>query len=54
MAFPNGADTRTVEEAGDRIAIIDIGSNTVRMVVFDAPARLPVPIFNERVVCGLG
>jgi exopolyphosphatase/guanosine-5'-triphosphate,3'-diphosphate pyrophosphatase len=39
---------------GERIGIIDIGSNTVRLVVFDAPARLPVPIFNEGVICGLG
>ena len=38
----------------NRIGVVDIGSNTVRLVVFDAPARLPVPIFNERVVCGLG
>ncbi|MCD6073515.1 MAG: exopolyphosphatase [Rhodospirillales bacterium] len=39
---------------GGRIGIVDIGSNTVRMVVYDAPARLPVPIFNERVSCQLG
>ena len=39
---------------GSRIAIVDVGSNTVRLVVFDAPARLPVPILNECVVCGLG
>ncbi len=37
-----------------RIGIIDIGSNTVRMVVYDAPTRLPVPIFNERAICALG
>ena len=54
LAFSTGDNTRTVDDASNRIAIIDIGSNTVRMVVFDAPARLPVPIFNERVVCGLG
>ncbi len=40
--------------ADGRIGIVDIGSNTVRLVVFDAPARLPVPIFNERVACELG
>lgn len=37
-----------------RIGIVDVGSNTVRLVVFDAPARLPIPIFNERVACRLG
>jgi len=36
------------------IGIVDIGSNTVRLVVFDSLARLPVPIFNEGVSCGLG
>lgn len=37
-----------------RIAVIDIGSNTVRMVVYDAPTRLPFPMFNEKVQCSLG
>lgn len=37
-----------------RIGVIDIGSNSVRMVVYDALARLPVPVFNERVTCRLG
>ncbi len=37
-----------------RIAIIDIGSNTVRMVVYDAPMGPPVPLFNDKVQCELG
>lgn len=37
-----------------RIAVIDIGSNTVRMVVYDAPTRLPIPMFNEKAQCELG
>ena len=37
-----------------RIGIIDIGSNSVRMVVFASQTRLPIPIFNEKVTCGLG
>ncbi len=41
-------------ELQNRIGIVDIGSNTIRLVVFDAPARLPIPIFNERITCGLG
>ena len=52
--FPKGGNERAADSESNRVAIIDIGSNTVRMVVFDAPARLPVPIFNERVDCGLG
>lgn len=39
--------------AGER-AIIDIGSNTVRMVVFDGPLRAPRAILNERVTAKLG
>lgn len=35
-------------------AVIDIGSNSVRLVVFDEPLRLPIPRFNEKVLCGLG
>ena len=34
--------------------IIDIGSNSVRLVVFDGPSRCPTPLFNEKVLCGLG
>lgn len=36
-----------------RIAILDIGSNSVRMVIFDALKRVPLPLFNEKVLCGL-
>lgn len=36
------------------IAVIDVGSNSVRLVVFSGPARAPTPMFNEKVLCGLG
>lgn len=35
-------------------AIIDIGSNSVRLVVYDGPARAPAVLFNEKVSAGLG
>lgn len=35
-------------------AIIDIGSNTVRMVVYGGPPRAPVVLFNEKVTARLG
>ncbi len=35
-------------------AIIDIGSNSVRLVVYAGPPRIPTPIFNEKVIAGLG
>ena len=37
-----------------RIGVIDIGSNTVRLVVYEVPTRLPFPLFNEKAQCGLG
>lgn len=36
------------------VAVIDIGSNSVRLVVYEALSRSPTPIFNEKVLCGLG
>jgi exopolyphosphatase / guanosine-5'-triphosphate,3'-diphosphate pyrophosphatase len=35
-------------------AIIDIGSNSVRLVVYAPPARAPAVLFNEKVLAGLG
>ena len=35
-------------------AVVDIGSNSVRLVVFDGLKRVPTPVFNEKVLCGLG
>jgi len=37
-----------------RVGVIDIGSNSVRLVVYDALSRAPVPLLNEKVLCGLG
>ena len=36
------------------VAVIDIGSNSVRLVVFEGAKRSPTPVFNEKVLCGLG
>ena len=36
------------------VAIIDIGSNSVRLVVYAGAPRVPSPIFNEKVLAGLG
>lgn len=35
-------------------AIIDIGSNSVRLVVYAPPARAPSILFNEKITAGLG
>ena len=42
------------QPATARTAIIDIGSNSVRLVVYDGPRRLPFILFNEKVMAGLG
>jgi exopolyphosphatase/guanosine-5'-triphosphate,3'-diphosphate pyrophosphatase len=36
------------------VAVIDIGSNSVRLVVYDGLRRSPTPLFNEKLLCGLG
>ena len=36
------------------VAVVDIGSNSVRLVVYKGLRRNPVVFFNERVICGLG
>jgi exopolyphosphatase/guanosine-5'-triphosphate,3'-diphosphate pyrophosphatase len=37
-----------------KFAVIDIGSNTVRLVVYENRERAPYIVFNEKVFCGLG
>ncbi len=44
----------SAEPATARSAIIDIGSNSVRLVVYDGPRRIPFILFNEKVMAGLG
>ncbi len=36
------------------MAVVDIGSNSVRLVVYDGLRRSPAPVFNEKILCGLG
>jgi len=37
-----------------RVGVVDVGSNTVRLVVFDGAARSPAYFFNEKIMCALG
>ena len=39
---------------GPPVGVVDIGSNSVRLVVYEGLTRSPTPIFNEKVLCGLG
>ena len=36
------------------VAVVDIGSNSVRLVVYDGFRRAPTPVLNEKILCGLG
>src|SRR6201990_608726 len=47
MPFQPPADT-------PRCAVVDLGSNSVRLVVFEGQCRNPVAIFNEKAVLRLG
>ncbi len=39
---------------GDSIGVIDIGSNSVRLVAYEGLSRAVTPVFNEKVMAGLG
>ncbi len=39
---------------GGPIAVVDIGSNSVRLVVYERLSRSSTPLFNEKELCGLG
>ena len=54
MPAPVEALNQARASAVPPVAVIDIGSNSVRLVVFDGLIRSPSPKFNEKVLCGLG
>ena len=35
------------------VAVVDIGSNSIRLVVYEGAERAPISVFNEKVLCGL-
>jgi exopolyphosphatase/guanosine-5'-triphosphate,3'-diphosphate pyrophosphatase len=50
---PPRATTRRADRPR-RFGVVDLGSNSVRLVVFEGLSRNPLPIFNEKAVLGLG
>lgn len=44
----------TLNKGLPRCAVVDLGSNSVRLVVFEGLCRNPTPIFNEKAVLRLG
>jgi exopolyphosphatase/guanosine-5'-triphosphate,3'-diphosphate pyrophosphatase len=48
------ADAQGRLDHGPPVAVIDIGSNSVRLVVYEGLTRSPTELFNEKALCGLG
>ena len=48
-----GARASTGTLGKGRVGIIDVGSNSIRLVVYERASRAPLPVFNEKVLCGL-
>jgi exopolyphosphatase/guanosine-5'-triphosphate,3'-diphosphate pyrophosphatase len=56
IAAPAAADFKAQGriDSGPPVAVMDIGSNSVRLVVYEGLARTQTPIFNEKILAGLG
>lgn len=48
------SERRTGFAEDDRLGVVDIGSNSIRLVVYQTAGRALVPILNEKTICGLG
>jgi len=48
------ASTADVDSRRRPVGVVDIGSNSVRLVIYEAAERAPTQLFNEKVLCGLG
>ena len=53
-ALPDLPTGRPTAEPPQRCGVVDLGSNSVRLVVFEGAGRNPQAIFNEKAVLGLG
>lgn len=55
VLFPENPQSFDVPRPGKmRIGVVDVGSNSVRMVVYEDGRRCPAMLFNEKALCGLG
>ena len=44
----------SVAQAPGPVGIVDIGSNSVRLVIYDRLTRAPISLFNEKSLCAIG
>ena len=49
---PDGSSTLAARHKP--VGVIDIGSNSVRLVIYSGVMRTPIPIYNEKAICALG
>ncbi len=54
MDVMRGLEIRERDGSLEPLGVIDIGSNSVRLVIYEGAVRAPTPLFNEKVLCGLG
>ena len=54
MSFKKTSQILKIKLKKSKIAIIDIGSNSVRLVIYPDSGKYPYPLFNERINCRLG
>lgn len=53
-ALSDGFLSKLPKRALSRVGVVDVGSNSIRLVVFDGAARSPAYFYNEKVMAGLG
>jgi len=49
-----GAVARPRKGAKGPVAVLDIGSNSVRLVVYESQSRAPATVHNEKAICSIG
>jgi len=56
ITAPSASDSRDRLQApkAPPSAVVDIGSNSIRLVVYESSDRAPLSVFNEKLLCGLG
>ncbi len=47
-------DSRSARGRNDPVAVVDIGSNSIRLVIYESASRTPAVVHNEKSICGIG
>lgn len=50
----SSAGSRAMRARSGPIAVVDIGSNSVRLVIYESLSRSPAVIHNEKAICAIG